>query len=66
MLKYNTKYGADSFKLARVSQVFQDDNRVVRNVEVEVGLSKGHITATKHRLNIPSNRFCPMESVRSK
>ena len=65
MLKYKTKYGADSFKLARVSQVFQDDNKVVRTVEVEVGLYKGHITETKHRLNIPSNSFCPMESVRS-
>ena len=65
MLKYDTKYGADSFKLARVTQVFPEEGDLVRTVEVEIGITQGLHTRPKHRLIIPTNRFCPLDNVHS-
>ena len=65
MLKYQSKYGADSFKLARVTQVFPEEGDLVRTVEVEIGVTQGSVSRPKHRLIIPTNRFCPLENVQS-
>ena len=63
MLRYDTKYGADTFKLARVTQLIPDDQSIVRTVEVEIGITKGKLSAVKHRLIIPTSRFCPLATV---
>jgi hypothetical protein len=63
MLQYEAKFGADTWKLAKITAVFPDQNQVVRTVEVQLGLKKGQHGGSAHRLVVPVQRFSPLNSV---
>ena len=60
LLQYESKFGADTWKLARVVSVFPDDSGAVRTVEVQLGLKAGQQGGILHKLMCPIQRFCPL------
>ena len=60
LLQYQTKFGPDTWKLARAVSLFPDPSGAVRTIEVQLGVKKGQHGGVDHRLVVPVQRFCPL------
>ena len=64
LVNYKSKFGSDSWNLARVVTVLPDIQNLVRTIEVRFGLSA--VKGKQDKIVIPVQRFSPLQAVNSR
>ena len=60
LLQYEAKFGADTWKLAKVVSVYPDSGGKVRTIQVQLGIRQGQQGGPSHLMEVAVQRFCPL------